>query len=153
MVTLKAIFTMSPFKVLLALALSTLSVLALSLNGADFSSLAMLESEGQSYSENGSIQPFERILAGNGFELARIRVWTAGTYTQSYALALAKRAKAVGMKVLIDLHYSDTCAYQKAIIIEEFSLNHIAEGADPGHQAIPSAWPTDLDSLNTQIYT
>jgi len=38
------------------------------------------------------------------------------------------------MKVLIDLHYSDTWA-------------------DPGHQAIPSAWPTDLNGLNTQIYT
>lgn len=55
--------------------------------------------------------PFEKILSNHGFELARIRIWTAGTYTQSYALALAKRAKAAGMKILIDLHYSDTCEY------------------------------------------
>jgi arabinogalactan endo-1,4-beta-galactosidase len=26
-------------------------------------------------------------------------------------------------------------------------------GADPGHQSIPSGWPTDLNGLNTQIYT
>ena len=95
---------MSPLKTLFALALSALSVLALSMNGADFSSLALLESEGHSYSENGATQPFEKILANNGFDVARIRVWTAGTYSQSYGLALAKRAKAVGMKVLIDLH-------------------------------------------------
>lgn len=26
-------------------------------------------------------------------------------------------------------------------------------GADPGHQAIPARWPTNLSGLNTQIYT
>lgn len=26
-------------------------------------------------------------------------------------------------------------------------------GADPGHQAIPSGWPTTLDGLNTQVFT
>ncbi|KAI5116213.1 hypothetical protein M0805_005929 [Coniferiporia weirii] len=109
-------------------------VLALSLNGADISSLPLLESQGLSYSDGGTTKPFETILASHGFKLARIRVWTAGTYTQSYALALAKRAKAAGMKILVDLHYSDTWA-------------------DPGHQAIPASWPTNLTGLNTQIYT
>ncbi|EKM51618.1 glycoside hydrolase family 53 protein [Phanerochaete carnosa HHB-10118-sp] len=119
---------------LLCLLLPVLQILALPLNGADFSSLSLLESQGIIYKDNGVVKPFEQILASHGFELARIRVWTAGTYTQSYALALAKRAKAAGMKILIDLHYSDTWA-------------------DPGHQAIPSSWPTDLNGLNTQIYT
>ncbi|KAH8109677.1 arabinogalactan endo-1,4-beta-galactosidase [Phellopilus nigrolimitatus] len=109
--------------------------LSLSINGADISSLPLLESGGLSYSESdgGLTKPFETILSSHGFNLARIRVWTAGTYTQTYALALAKRAKFVGMKILVDLHYSDTWA-------------------DPSHQAIPSSWPTDLDGLNTQIY-
>ncbi|KIP09699.1 glycoside hydrolase family 53 protein [Phlebiopsis gigantea 11061_1 CR5-6] len=111
-----------------------LQVFGLPLNGADISSLPLLESQGIKYSDSGSVKPFETILAGHGFSLARIRVWTAGTYTQSYALTLAKRAKAAGMKILIDLHYSDTWA-------------------DPGHQAIPASWPTDLTGLNTQIYT
>jgi len=38
------------------------------------------------------------------------------------------------MEIYIDLHYSDTWA-------------------DPGHQAIPSAWPQTLAGLNTEIYT
>lgn len=98
--------------ILFSLLLTALRVLSLPLNGADFSSLSLLESQGIHYTDSGSVQPFERILANHGFELARIRVWTAGTYTQNYALALAKRAKAAGMKILIDLHYSDTCRYQ-----------------------------------------
>lgn len=82
---------------------------ALPLNGADISSLPMLEQQGIKYTDNGQVKPFEQILASHGHKLARIRVWTAGTYTQSYALNLAKRAKAAGMKILVDLHYSDTC--------------------------------------------
>ena len=147
---------MSPVSILLALVLSAVSVFSLSLNGADFSSLALLESEGISYSENGVTEKFEQILANNGFEVARIRVWTAGTYTQDYALALAKRAKAVGMKVLIDLHYSDTCTYCFHFSRQRKSLPPLISpttGADPGDQTIPSGWPTDLDGLNTQIYT
>ncbi|KAI0347696.1 arabinogalactan endo-1,4-beta-galactosidase [Trametopsis cervina] len=121
---------------ILATLLATCQIAALSLplNGADISSLPLLESQGITYSDNGQKKPFETILSQHGFKLARIRIWTAGTYTQSYAINLAKRAKAAGMKVLIDLHYSDTWA-------------------DPGHQAIPSGWPTDLNGLNTQIYT
>lgn len=29
----------------------------------------------------------------------------------------------------------------------------LSTGADPGHQAIPASWPTDLAGLNSQIYT
>lgn len=94
-----------------------LQVFGLPLNGADISSLPLLESQGIKYSDSGSVKPFETILAGHGFSLARIRVWTAGTYTQSYALTLAKRAKAAGMKILIDLHYSDTCKRSLSITL------------------------------------
>ena len=86
-----------------------MGALSLALNGADFSSLAVLEQQGIHYTDNGATKPFETILASHGFNLARIRVWTAGDYTTDYALALAKRAKSAGMKILIDLHYSDTC--------------------------------------------
>lgn len=91
------------------LAVTQVIALSLPLNGADFSSVPLLESEGISYTDGGVTKPFEDILSSHGFELARIRIWTAGTYSQSYAISLAQRAKAVGMKILIDLHYSDTC--------------------------------------------
>lgn len=82
---------------------------SLPFNGADISSLPLLESQGISYKDNGQTKPFETILSQHGFHVARIRIWTAGTYTQQYAINLAKRAKNAGLKVLIDLHYSDTC--------------------------------------------
>lgn len=66
--------------------------------------------------------------------LARIRVWTAGSYVVSNAVTTARRAQAAGMKIYLDMHYSDTWA-------------------DPGHQAIPKGWPTNLAGLNTQIFT
>ena len=92
-----------------ALALANFALAALPLNGADISSLPMLESQGISYTDGGSRKAFESILSSHGFKLARIRVWTAGTYTQDYAINLARRAKNAGMKILVDLHYSDTC--------------------------------------------
>lgn len=88
---------------------ASLAVDSFPLNGADISSLLVLESQGITFSENGRVEPFERILAKHNFKLARIRVWTADNYTQSYGIALAKRVKASGMKILLDLHYSDTC--------------------------------------------
>ena len=91
------------------LAVVRVAALSFPLNGADYSSLLLLESQGTSYSDHGIHLPFETILSANGFRLARIRVWTAEPYNQTYAISLARRAKAVGMKVLIDLHYSDTC--------------------------------------------
>jgi arabinogalactan endo-1,4-beta-galactosidase len=91
------------------LAFCQVAALSLPFNGADISSLPLLESQGISYSDNGQKKAFETILSQHGFKVARIRIWTAGTYSQSYAINLARRAKAAGMKVLIDLHYSDTC--------------------------------------------
>jgi len=110
---------------------------ALTYHGADFSSLANLEGTGISYKDGGEATKFETILKNHGTNLARIRIWTStnnADYSTTYGLALAKRAKAAGMSILLDLHYSDTWA-------------------DPGKQAIPSGWPTTLAGLNSQIYT
>ncbi|KAI0720349.1 arabinogalactan endo-1,4-beta-galactosidase [Cerioporus squamosus] len=106
---------------------------ALTYHGADISSLAVVEKQGVRYSDNGQGQPFETILKNHGMNAARIRIWTTGDYNLQYGLALARRVKAAGMTLIVDLHYSDTWA-------------------DPGKQAIPSGWPTNLDGLNTQIY-
>ncbi|KAG7098796.1 hypothetical protein E1B28_000701 [Marasmius oreades] len=123
----------------LAIALSLLTPLvsALTYHGADYSSLINLEKSGRTYKDSGSTAKFDAILAKHGTNLARIRIWTSSSdanYDLNYGIQLAKRAKALGMKLLIDLHYSDTWA-------------------DPGHQAIPSGWPTDLSGLNSKIYT
>ncbi|KIJ66964.1 glycoside hydrolase family 53 protein [Hydnomerulius pinastri MD-312] len=111
-------------------------VAALPYHGADFSSLLLLESTTDvtyTASSTAAPQPFEQILYDYGTNLARIRIWTAGTYNLTYGLELAKRAQAVGMDLLIDLHYDDTWA-------------------DAGHQAIPAGWPTDLEGLVSQVY-
>ena len=84
---------------------------ALQYHGADFSSLLVVEAQGVHYTDGGSQKPFETILASHGANIARIRVWTAGQYTLPTALQLAKRAKAAGMALLVDLHYSDTCTF------------------------------------------
>ncbi|KAJ6588442.1 endogalactanase [Mycena capillaripes] len=114
------------------------SISALTYHGADFSSLINLENAGRVYHDSAtSSTKFETILAAHGTNLARIRIWTStnnADYSLTYGLGLAKRAAAAGMAILIDMHYSDTWA-------------------DPGHQAIPAGWPTDLAGLNTKIFT
>lgn len=85
---------------------------ALQYSGADFSSLLLLESTTNiqyarsSYTES---QPLEQILRDSGINLARIRIWTSGTYNLTYGLELAKRAKDVGMDLMVDLYYDSTC--------------------------------------------
>jgi arabinogalactan endo-1,4-beta-galactosidase len=85
---------------------------ALTWHGADFSSVANLESAGRVYRDNGVVTKLETILANHGTNLARIRIWTSTSnsqYSLAYGLALAKRAVAARMSLLIDLHYSDIC--------------------------------------------
>lgn len=96
---------------LVASGLNLVSAL-LQYRGADFSSLLLLETTTDiqyTASSTAAPQPFEQILYDYGVNLARIRIWTAGTYNLAYGLELAKRARRVGMDLLIDLHYDDTC--------------------------------------------
>ncbi|KAJ7635102.1 arabinogalactan endo-1,4-beta-galactosidase [Roridomyces roridus] len=121
------------------LALSAVSRVthALTYHCADFSSVINLENSGTSYKDSGTTAKLETILHNHGTNLARIRVWTStnnADYSLTYGLQLAKRAVAAGMQIYVDLHFSDTWA-------------------DPGHQAIPSGWPTTLAGLNTQVFT
>jgi len=65
----------------LLLASSLAPTWALTYHSADISSLLVEEGEGKSYKDlTGKTSPLETILASNGMNLARIRVWTAGTY-------------------------------------------------------------------------
>jgi arabinogalactan endo-1,4-beta-galactosidase len=96
-----------------------------------------LEAAGVRFSDHGVVRPLERILAQRGATHVRLRVWTnppAGYSDQTSALAMARRAKRAGLKVLLDLHYSDFWA-------------------DPGHQTTPAAWQgQDLATLTGTVY-
>ncbi|GKU05887.1 arabinogalactan endo- -beta-galactosidase [Fusarium langsethiae] len=118
--------------------LSYLSVsLALQFRGVDWSSVAVEEQKGIKYTNSaGTAQPLEQILAANGVNSVRQRVWvnpSNGEYNLDYNIKLAKRAKAAGMSVYLTLHFSDTWA-------------------DPGHQSIPRGWPTGIDDLAWRLY-
>ena len=101
--------------------------------GVDVSSVAEVEKNGgKYYNKEGQEEDLFRILAEGGSNYARFRLWNdphdtlghpygGGTNDVETDIALAKRAKAAGMKVLIDFHYSDSWA-------------------DPGKFYAPKAW-------------
>jgi arabinogalactan endo-1,4-beta-galactosidase len=110
---------------------------ALSVRGADISFTLQEEAAGSRYRDlNGRPGSVEKIIANNGGNYVRLRVWTdppKGYSTLDSALVLAKRAKRAGMKVLLDLHYSDFWA-------------------DPGKQPTPVAWQgQDLPTLAATV--
>lgn len=85
-----------------------------------------------------------RIMVSHGFNCFRLRLFVNplprddwGGFTGnnlSYTIALAKRIKATGAKLLLNFHYSDTWA-------------------DPGHQTKPEAWKDlDFDALVERVY-
>ena len=97
---------------------------ALRIRGGDISFTPQLEAAGIRFRDHGAVRPVEQILARRGATHVRLRVWTAppaGYSDEASALAMAQRAKRAGLKVLLDLHYSDFWA-------------------DPGHQDTPVAW-------------
>lgn len=112
------------------------TVTALSSKGIDWSSVAIVENSGIKYKNAaGTAGTLESILAGAGVNTVRQRLWvTSGDYGLSYNLNLAKRAKAAGLKVYLDLFLSSTWT-------------------DPGNQATPSQWSGyDIDDLAFAVY-
>ena len=87
--------------------------------GADLSSVAEVEANGGVfYNEQGIEQDVFKILANDGVNYARFRLWADPNSAEgiSYGgghndlatdLVLAKRAKRAGMKVCLDFHLSD----------------------------------------------
>ena len=106
------------------------------MRGADLSFLPQLEEAGVRYRDlAGRVRPAEQILAAQGANHMRLRVWVdppAGYSDKARALALARRAKRAGMKIVLDPHYSDFWA-------------------DPGKQPIPAGWPADLPGLTAKL--
>jgi arabinogalactan endo-1,4-beta-galactosidase len=91
------------------------------LKGGDISELTYIEKKGGKFFENGVEKDAMAILADNGFNLARLRLYNdpgnpdfepskrlpAGIQDPSDILALAKRAKNHQMQILLTFHYSD----------------------------------------------
>ena len=93
--------------------------------GVDLSYVNELEDCEAVYRSEGAIRdPFE-ILADEGANIARFRLWHTPDWTDYGTLEDVMksigRAKTSGMRVLLDFHYSD-------------------DWADPGNQQIPLAW-------------
>jgi len=120
------------------LTLFTSALAALPSKGVDWSSLLIEEKAGKQYkNNNGQTQPLETILKSSGVTTVRQRIWvnpSDGNYNLDYNLRLARRAKAAGLKIYLDFHYSDNWA-------------------DPGKQVVPSAWKSlAKDALVKQVY-
>jgi arabinogalactan endo-1,4-beta-galactosidase len=96
------------------LAFAGVAQAALQYKGVDWSSVPVEEAAGRSYStSSGTTESFEKILVANGVNTVRQRLWvnpSDGNYNLDYNIKLAKRAKAAGLSVYLDIHFSDTWA-------------------------------------------
>jgi len=105
--------------------------------GADVGWLTQMESSGiKFYNSSGTEQDCMQILKNLGMNSIRLRVWvnpTDGWCNTQDVVAKATRAKNLGMKILLDFHYSDWWA-------------------DPGKQNKPAAWASqDFTTLKQSL--
>ncbi len=106
--------------------------------GADVSWLTQMESAGRIfYNNSGTATECMLLLKNLGMNSIRLRVWVdpaGGWNNTADVLAKALRAKALGLRIMIDFHYSDSWA-------------------DPGQQNKPAAWALqDYATLQTSVY-
>ncbi len=103
--------------------------------GSDLSFTPQEVAAGAVFTDHGVAANPAKITADNGANWARIRLWVnppAGYSDLADDLAFAKTLQADGLKIYLDLHYSDFWA-------------------DPGKQCIPAGWPTDLAGLTAKV--
>lgn len=101
--------------------------------GADLGWITEMESHGLLfYNASGKAMECTALFKELGFNAVRCRVWvnpTDGWCGKEDVLAKCKRAKELGMDIMIDFHYSDWWA-------------------DPGKQNVPAAWKSlDTDGM------
>ncbi|MDO5557986.1 MAG: glycosyl hydrolase 53 family protein [Oscillospiraceae bacterium] len=101
--------------------------------GVDISSVLAAENAGvEFFDDKGNSEDIFRILAGHGVNYVRVRVWNSpfdasgrsyggGNCDMYTAAEIGRRAAKYGMKLLVDLQYSDFWC-------------------DPGKQTVPKAW-------------
>ena len=114
--------------------------------GMDVSSVLAEEASGVKYYDfDGKETDLFRLLADNGINMIRVRVWNnpyddrgngfgGGNCDIRNAVEIGKRAAACGMKLLVDFHYSDFWA-------------------DPGKQMVPRAWTgMEIEEKTRAVY-
>ncbi len=120
----------------------THSVKAQFVRGADIGWLAQMEATGYKFYDSTGVQKnCLQILKDKGINTVRLRVWVNpsndkinGHCSKNEVVTMAIRAKEMGMRVMIDFHYSDSWA-------------------DPGKQNKPAAWTShSFNQLLTDVY-
>lgn len=111
--------------------------------GADVSSLQAMEDYGAKYYDfDGEEKDALELLKIHGVNCIRLRVWNEpetsfdrGDYCSlENTIAMAKRVKALGIKLLLDFHYSDSWA-------------------DWQNQRVPKAWQgQSMEELSESVY-
>lgn len=108
--------------------------------GGDFSILKKMEDYGGVYKYDGKPVDALQLFVKNGYNYGRVRLFHSpdmvGPVCNSldYTIALSKQIKAAGMKLLLDIHYSDTWA-------------------DPAKQYEPKAWKSlPFEVLTDSVY-
>lgn len=109
--------------------------------GADLSFLKAAEDRGVRFKDGGVVKPGLEIFRDHGYDWIRLRLFHTPSRSPdrlpndlAYTIALAKEAKALGYRFLLDYHYADSWA-------------------DPQKQPIPAAWDTtDVDVLVDSVY-
>ncbi len=117
--------------------------------GVDLSYVNQIEDHGGVYRDSPKVRDPIQIMKGHGANMVRVRLWHNPTWVRDVygnvqtplysgfadVLKTIQRAKALGLAVNLDLHYSDTWA-------------------DPGNQKPPVAWEniTSLQVLKDSVY-
>ncbi|MDX2245830.1 MAG: glycosyl hydrolase 53 family protein [Bacteroidia bacterium] len=120
--------------------------------GNDLSYVNQMEDCGADFKENGVSKDVYQIFADHGTNLVRVRLWVDPAWQNSLVQPVGvkpqysdfadvketiSRAKAAGMQVILDFHYSDFWA-------------------DPGRQLIPARWlsvANNLPALKDSVYS
>jgi arabinogalactan endo-1,4-beta-galactosidase len=105
--------------------------------GGDVSFLPEIEDHGGSYSDDGGRKDLLLLMREHGFNTIRLKLWhtPAAPYnTLDRVLTMARRTDAAGMRLLLDIHYSD-------------------DWADPQKQIKPRAWDgLPFEALTDSVY-
>jgi arabinogalactan endo-1,4-beta-galactosidase len=105
--------------------------------GADLSWVTQMEAAGvKFYNSSGTEQECMALMKSFGMNAIRLRVWvnpSPAWNNTADVVAKAIRANNLGMRIMIDFHYSDSWA-------------------DPGQQTKPAAWAAqDITALKTSV--
>ena len=107
------------------------------IRGVDMSFLPQMEENGVLYRDGNNNLDALQICKNNGVNTIRLRIWHSPTNNHSSlheVKLLSSRIKALGLKVWLTVHYSDTWA-------------------DPGKQDIPAVWKSlNFENLTDSVY-